>query len=70
MAEKINAPMPRELDLGGGWQVVWAAVDPSTGAAVSGVVISNANVVAEDLTGGLGLPAADTPILLGVAATA
>ena len=65
MGQKIDAPMTETLQIGDGWQIVWAAVDPGTGADVSGVVISNANVVASDLSGGQLL--VDTPILLGLA---
>ena len=51
MAEKIDIAMPEELVIGDGWQIVWAAVD-SAGAAVSGVLITEANVVAADLSAG------------------
>ena len=54
MAQKIDAPMTLALEIGGGWQIVWAAVDPTTGADVSGVVITNANVVATDVSAGGG----------------
>jgi hypothetical protein len=50
VAQKLEAGMPDSLDIGGGWQIVWAAVDPSTGNDVSGVVISLANVVAVPVT--------------------
>jgi hypothetical protein len=42
VAQKLIGGMPREIDMGGGWQVAFAAVDPDTGAAVAGVKISHA----------------------------
>lgn len=44
MAQKVRDSMPPDLDLTGGWQLVWAAVDPTTGAAVSGVKVSGAAI--------------------------
>lgn len=44
MAQKIDVPIPEGIDIGDGWQIVWDAVDPNTGASVSGVKVSNANV--------------------------
>lgn len=44
--------MPREYDLGGGWSVNILAVDPTTGAAVSGVTFSNACLMVTKLTPG------------------
>jgi hypothetical protein len=41
MAQKISAAMPDGMDLTGGWTIQWAALDPSTGDAVSGVNVSN-----------------------------
>ena len=52
MSQKIDAPFTNVLEIGDGWQIVWAAVDPTTGADVSGVVISGANVVASDVSAG------------------
>lgn len=53
MAKKIDIELPPDLVIGDGWTIEWAAVDPNTGAAVSGVVVSAANVVAND-SGGAG----------------
>lgn len=36
--------MPSDLDLPDGYIVTWAAVDPTTGADVSGVVVSNVSL--------------------------
>lgn len=44
--------MPPELVIGDGWRIEWAAVSPTDGSAVSGVKITNANVIAEDVSGG------------------
>lgn len=48
MAQKINVNMPEEVVLGGRWTIEWDAVDPSTGASVAGVTITQANVTAAD----------------------
>lgn len=49
--------MPLDMVLGGGWRIEWAAVDPNTGADVSGVKVSVANVVGTSLS----TTAAETP---------
>jgi hypothetical protein len=36
--------MPIDPDIDGGWQIVWAALDPTTGAPVSGVTVSGAAI--------------------------
>lgn len=53
MAQKIKTALPPNLDLGGSWRVEWDAVDPTTGASVSGVKISHTSLSVEDLSGGL-----------------
>lgn len=54
MGQKLTAGMPDDLTISGDYQIVFAAVDPTTGADVSGVVISNVNVTADDVLGGTG----------------
>lgn len=50
MAEKIKTALPLGLELGGAWRIEWDAVDPTTGATVAGVVISDTSLlVAGDL---------------------
>ena len=44
MAEKLTASMARELILGDGYTIRFAAVDPTTGADVSGVKVTNVNI--------------------------
>lgn len=44
MAQKIDVALPEDIVIGDGWQVVWDAVDPTTGASVSGVTVTNTNV--------------------------
>lgn len=41
MANKIDAPLPAGFVLGPGWTVRVTAVDPTTGALVTGVKVSN-----------------------------
>lgn len=51
MAQKLSASMPEKLDLDASWTIQWAAVDPTTGAAVSGVTVSNAAIIADQIAG-------------------
>jgi hypothetical protein len=44
VAKKIKASLPSDLDLPDGYIVRWAAVDPATGAAVTGVKVSNVSL--------------------------
>lgn len=41
MAQKLTAALPPDFDLGANFIVQLAAVDPTTGAAVAGVNVSN-----------------------------
>jgi hypothetical protein len=46
--------MPPLLDLPDGYTVVWAAVDPTTGADVAGVVVSGVSIFGTKLGTGVG----------------
>lgn len=46
MAQKLTAAMPSDLDLEKGWQVRLTAIDPSSGANVTTVVVSNVAIIA------------------------
>lgn len=50
----LTAPMPPGLDLRDGWTIRFNALDPDTGAEVSGVSVNNASLTIVSLT-------ADTP---------
>jgi hypothetical protein len=52
MSQKLAASMPDTLDLPGNWIVRFAALDPSTGAAVSGVNVSGATMIVGNKAGG------------------
>lgn len=52
MAQKIDVALPEDVVIGDGWTVEWDAVDPNTGASVSGVIVSDANVTAADESAG------------------
>ena len=41
MAQPLKTPMAPDIPLGNGYTVTFAAIDPTTGAAVSGVTVSN-----------------------------
>lgn len=64
MSKKLTAQIPTELDVEGSYQIVWAAIDPTTGADVTGVTISKATVQAENIAGSAQLPADYKPVLL------
>lgn len=49
MAELLSTMA--EVTLGPSYQVIFEAIDPVTGAPVTGVVVSNIAIAAEDLTG-------------------
>jgi hypothetical protein len=51
VAQKQTASMPNGLDLDSSWTIQWAAVDPTTGAAVTGVNVSNAAFIADQVQG-------------------
>ena len=44
MPAPVSVSMPPDLDLPDGYQVVFAAVDPTTGAAVGSVVVENVSI--------------------------
>jgi hypothetical protein len=67
MAEKLTASIPSGLEIGGDYQLVWAAIDPTTGADVAGVVVSEVNVTCADTTGAEVLANEGKPLLLRVA---
>jgi hypothetical protein len=65
MAQKLDVVLPRDTIIGDGWTIEWDAVDPTTGASVSGVVVTQANITAEDMSGGGGSGAFETgPFML------
>jgi hypothetical protein len=50
MAQKLTAALPPDLDLPANFIVRVSALDPTTGALVSGVNVSNVAIVADSLT--------------------
>lgn len=52
MSQKLIADLPDNMDLTQSWQIVFAAVDPNTGAAVTGITISNIGMLVDQLTPG------------------
>lgn len=51
MGIPLQAPLPQGFDLGTNFQVVFSAIDPTTGDVVSDVVVSNAQIVASQIEG-------------------
>lgn len=54
MAQALTASMPQFTQLGYNTTVVLEAIDPTTGAAVSGVVVSNVDIWADVEDSGAG----------------
>jgi hypothetical protein len=54
VSQALTASMPGDLDLPDGYVVTWAAIDPTTGADVSGVVVSGVSLFGTMLGGGGG----------------
>lgn len=52
MSQKLVASMPNGMDLDNSFTIQWAALDPSTGADVSGVTVSNVGMLVTQLTPG------------------
>lgn len=48
----LIAPLPPDLDLDGSYTIRCDAVDPVSGATVSGVAVSGLSIFAADLAGG------------------
>lgn len=60
MAKAYEAPLPPAMDLDGNYTVRLTAIDPTTGAAVSGVIVFDVAMLVKPITdstadtGGLG----------------
>lgn len=46
MAKPQQSPFPQDIVIGPNWQIVFDAIDATTGAPVGGVNVSGANVTA------------------------
>ena len=64
MSQIVTANMPDTLNIGDGYIIELDAINPTTGASVSGVVVTNVNVAAAEQGGGT--VDVGTPILIGV----
>lgn len=60
MAQPLIANMPADLDLGGGWILRLTAVDPATGATITGVKVSNLVVTVDPIAGAVETPPGDS----------
>ena len=64
MPTPLKTGLPPDLEISGDYRIVFTALDPASGATVSGVVVSAVTVQALDLTpGGLQDDAPD-PLLV------
>lgn len=52
MAQKLTASMPEGMDLDGSYIVQWAALDPTDGSVVTGVVVSEAAMLVTQVSPG------------------
>lgn len=64
MAQKLDVALPEDVIIGDGWSVEWDAVDPVTGASVSGVVVTDANITAAGDGSSGGVPFTSGPFML------
>ena len=64
MAQPLTVSFPPDLVLTDGWLVTITAVDPTTGATVSGVKISEALIQVEVLEGAGGASLSSGPFML------
>lgn len=64
MAKPIKTPLPPDLDLPDGYTVTWAAIDPTDGSDVSGVVVSDVSIFGTALGAGSGQGFAAGPYML------
>ncbi len=60
----LEAPMPPDLDLPDGYIVQWSALDPTTGADVAGVTVSNVSMFGTSLGTGGGSEGVVGPFML------
>jgi len=65
VAAPLTASMPEGLIMDAGFTVTLAAVDPTTGAPVAGVVVSD-GVMTKNELGSLAPPTVANPLLLGL----
>lgn len=59
------AAMPPDLDLSAGYVVRVNALDPTTGAQVTGVTVTDFSLLVSDVAGNLDVTVAN-PILIGI----
>lgn len=52
MAQPFDLPLPPNLFLSGGYKIRVTALDPTTGAVVSGVNVSDVTLQVEQIAGG------------------
>lgn len=55
MAQKLTASMPPEMDLEFTYTIQFAALDPTTGDPVAGVVISDAAMLVDQVSDGIAI---------------
>jgi hypothetical protein len=60
----MKAPLPPDLDLDGGYTISFTAVDATTGAVVTGVVVSFAQMLVDNIGSGTDEELAVGPFML------
>lgn len=65
MAELLSTMA--QVVLGPGFQITFEAIDPTSGAPVTGVVVSNIGIGADDLSAQIGTAQDTFPLLLPLA---
>jgi len=64
MAQKVSAQMPPDMDLEFTYTIELAALDPTTGNPVAGVVVSNAYMLVDQVSAGSADELAAGPFML------
>lgn len=66
MAAPVKTSLPPGLSLADGWTIRLRAIDPTTGADVAGVIVTDATIQARSLTGDTsGLESGDFKLVPG-----
>lgn len=67
MAQKITASIPDSLDLDQSWTVRFTAIDAASGAQITAVKVSAANLLVANLSGGTADELAVAPLWIPIA---
>lgn len=64
MSLPVDLPLPQDCQLDAGYTITFEAIDPTTGAAISGVTVTDALIFGTPLGGSSGAELASGPFML------